>query len=217
MSTFNPIPIVPGSLAGQTVQLVDARLLHAFLGVGKDFTNWIKLRIRQYGFEQNRDYLTQTEEQFPFDSPKRANQTGRGGDRRSVDYLLTLDMAKELAMVERTPRGRQARRYFIDCERQLRQMRERGIGAAPISRETDYPLAIDLLSADAQAIKRQAWADVAGENFARFHARREVLWKQQRQLRQHAAQQGLAACADATGSQRSYVLLPPGFIPKWAQ
>lgn len=211
MSTFELIPVVPGSLAGQTVQLVDARLLHQFLQSQQRFADWIKNRIRKYEFELEVDYLRhKTMTQVPHQEGLRQAHVDQ--------YLLTLDMAKELAMVERTPRGRQARRYFIDCERQLRQMRERGMGSAPISHEAnDPPPAIDLLRADAQAINRQAWADVAAETFARFHARREVLWRQQRQLRQHAAQQGRAACADATGSQRSYVLLPPGFIPKWAQ
>lgn len=48
-------------------------------------------------------------------------QTGgqHGGNRRSIDYHLTLDMAKELAMVEKNDKGQQARRYFIYCEKQL--------------------------------------------------------------------------------------------------
>lgn len=181
MSTTTLITVTAGQIDGQAAQLADARLLHEFLGVGKDFTTWIRLRIRQYGFEQNRDYLlTQTGEQVPHQ-----------GGLRSVDrtlYLLSLDMAKELAMVERTPRGRQARRYFIDCERQLK-MRDQGGGTAPTSLDAGYPVAIDLLTADINAVNRQAWADVAGENAARFHVRREALLRQQRQLRNRAAQQ----------------------------
>lgn len=67
MSTTTLIAVTAGQIDGRATQLADARLLHEFLGVGKDFTTWIRLRIRQYGFEQNRDYLlTQTGEQLPF-------------------------------------------------------------------------------------------------------------------------------------------------------
>lgn len=94
----------------QEVRTVNARDLHAFLEVRRDFTNWIKARIKQYGFTDGVDYAV-------FDSPVLANQSGRGGDRRSVEYVVTIDMAKELSMVERTQKGREVRRYFIECER----------------------------------------------------------------------------------------------------
>lgn len=71
---------------------IDARTLHKELKVGKDFTNWIKGRISKYEFIENEDYK--------LDSPKRANQNSHGGDRKSLHYSLTLDMAKELSMVE---------------------------------------------------------------------------------------------------------------------
>ncbi|MCR2831326.1 antA/AntB antirepressor family protein [Acidithiobacillus ferrooxidans] len=51
-----------------------------------------------------------------FDLRKNANQVGHGGDRRSVEYHLTIDMAKQLAMVQNNERGRQARLYFIECD-----------------------------------------------------------------------------------------------------
>jgi phage anti-repressor protein/phage antirepressor YoqD-like protein len=97
-------------IGGQRVNSVNARDLHGFLEVGKDFSTWIKNRIDQYGFEQEKDYVL-------IDSPELGNQSGRGGDRRSKDYYLSLDMAKELSMVERNDRGKQARQYFIECER----------------------------------------------------------------------------------------------------
>lgn len=96
-------------LAGEEVQTVDGRTLHAFLQVRRDFTNWIRARIEQYGFVEDRDFVC---------SPVPASK-GRGGSNRR-GYHLTLDMAKELAMVERTERGKQARTYFIECERQVR-------------------------------------------------------------------------------------------------
>jgi len=68
----------------------DARTLHKELGVGKDFTTWIKGRISKYEFVENED--------FKF-SPK-VGKTSKQGGRPSDDYSLTLDMAKELLMIE---------------------------------------------------------------------------------------------------------------------
>ncbi len=99
------------------VQTVDARELHAFLEVGKRFASWVSERIEQFDFVENQDFIV-------FDFPDSGNQVGHGGDRRSKEYHLTLDMAKELSMVERTPKGKEARQYFIECERRLRSGEE---------------------------------------------------------------------------------------------
>lgn len=91
----------------------DARDLHAALGVGRRFTTWIQGRIDEYGFEEGEDYTM-------FGLPDLGDQTsGRGGDRRSVTYHVSLDMAKELAMLENSQIGRDVRRYFIQAEKQL--------------------------------------------------------------------------------------------------
>ena len=102
-------------IGGQNVLGIDdARNLHECLGVGRDFSTWIQKRITRYSFVEGVDY------QY-FDSPKRGNQKlSHGGDRKSKTYSLTLDMAKELAMVENNEKGRLIRRYFIWCENQLR-------------------------------------------------------------------------------------------------
>ena len=164
MNTITLIPIVPTTLNGLPSQMVDARVLHAFLEVKRDFSNWIKGRIEEFGFERGVDFIG-------FDSPNPANQNTRGGDRRSIDYFLTIDMARELAMVERTAKGRQARRYFLDCERQLRQLQQ----SLPVNL-TRQPVAIS--RGQRQAINRQAWADVSGQAQAAFHARREQLLRE---------------------------------------
>ncbi|MBW8067553.1 MAG: phage antirepressor protein [Ferrovum sp.] len=172
MTTPRLIPVLTGTINGQSIQLVDARRLHAFLGVGRDFSNWIKGRIQEYGFVESQDYLlAKTGENLPFVSdqdfsPKRGESCG---GRPAVDYFLTLDMAKELAMVERTARGREVRRYFIDCEHQLKQQ-----GIAHL--RTTVQIALN--RAEKQAINRQAWADVARDAQAKFHARREALLRQ---------------------------------------
>jgi anti-repressor protein len=118
------IPVFNGELDGRQQQLCDARDLHSFLAVGRDFSTWVKDRIEQYGFAEGEDFSTVLGNKGTFDSPNRGNQNvGRGGDRRSIDYHLTLDTAKELAMVENNDQGRQVRRYFIAMERQARESR----------------------------------------------------------------------------------------------
>ncbi|ENR8307600.1 antA/AntB antirepressor family protein, partial [Escherichia coli] len=108
--TSQLIPVFNGTIANETTLLVNARDLHTFLGVGKRFASWITERIEEYGFVENQDYIAI--------SQKREIGYGRG----KKDYHLTLDTAKETAMVERNEKGRQIRRYFIECEKKLRNM-----------------------------------------------------------------------------------------------
>lgn len=116
LTTVQAIGIEAGvALAGETIQTVNARNLHSFLQSGKDFSTWIKDRIEKYGFKGGVDFTTVN------DSPNSGNQT-RGGDRRSIDYHVSLDMAKELAMLERTDKGRGARQYFIECEKKMMEV-----------------------------------------------------------------------------------------------
>lgn len=105
------VPVISGVLADEPAQLVNARDLHTFLEVGRDFSNWITGRIEEYGFVENQDFgiFAQIGE-----------KSNRGRGRPSKEYCLSLDMAKELAMVERNEKGRIIRRYFIECEKRLR-------------------------------------------------------------------------------------------------
>ncbi|MDA3977921.1 antA/AntB antirepressor family protein [Gallibacterium sp. AGMB14963] len=109
MTHFN-IKTFTGSLQNQTVQLINARDLHSLLKVKRDFSTWIKDRISDYGFILNEDF-----------SPVLGKSEGFFG-RPSKDYHITLDMAKELCMLERSELGQQARRYFIQMEKAARQL-----------------------------------------------------------------------------------------------
>ncbi|MHA3722237.1 antA/AntB antirepressor family protein, partial [Yersinia enterocolitica] len=104
------IPVFDGTISNETTLLCNARDLHSFLGVGKRFASWITERISEYEFVENQDYVIFSQNR---------EKIGRG--RPSIDYHLTLDTAKELAMVERNEKGRQIRRYFIECEKRLHQ------------------------------------------------------------------------------------------------
>ena len=99
------IPLQPQTINGNAVETVNAKELHEFLEVRSKFADWIKNRISEYDFTVNQDFTTVSK------------NLENGG--RSIDYYITLDMAKELSMVERNEKGKQARKYFIECEKQL--------------------------------------------------------------------------------------------------
>src|SRR5699024_2063235 len=84
-----------GAIGSEIVQTVNGRDLHHFLEVGKDFSTWIKDRVSQYGFSENTDYIV-----FP-----EIGENSKGG-RPSKEYAVSIDMAKELAMVERNEKGK---------------------------------------------------------------------------------------------------------------
>lgn len=105
------VPVFSGLIAGQPTQLCNARELHAFLRVGRDFSNWIKQRLEDGGFILNQDYISLEN----LTSPNLARSKSRA--RLAIDYHLTLETAKHISMMERNERGRAVRQYFIDCER----------------------------------------------------------------------------------------------------
>ncbi|MBU2762355.1 antA/AntB antirepressor family protein [Acidithiobacillus caldus] len=135
------VPVTRQMIGGEEVFAVNARDLHAFLMNRDKFATWIKDRIAQYGFIENHDFIGFSE----------VSEKPKGG-RPSKDYLLTLDMAKELAMVERTERGRQARRYFIACERELHRLQAQTKGRGLI---TESPLDQYLHGMDRDLIVRE--------------------------------------------------------------
>jgi len=93
--------------------LIDTRLLHKSLEVKSQHADWIRRRIDNYGFEEGKDYFF-----LPLKNEKQ--KRGRGGHNLKT-YLVTLDMAKELCMLENSEVGKKTRRYFIKCEKEFRK------------------------------------------------------------------------------------------------
>ena len=86
-------------------QLVSARDLHKFLEIGTQFTKWFD-RMCEYGFIENKDYIAISQKRL----------TAQGNETTYTDYLMKISMAKELSMIQRNDRGKEAREYFIKCE-----------------------------------------------------------------------------------------------------
>lgn len=169
------IPVFTGQLLHHT-QLCNARDLHASLKVGRDFSTWITGRVAEYGFVQGEDFVTAE----VLSSPKRGSSKAR--KQTMIDYHLTLDMAKELAMVENNEIGRMVRRYFIRVETELRnELRAMASHMLPIpgvkKRARDGLRLKETLILREQSCKTLEYLLAAGHP-----AQRQNLWYQLRQV-----------------------------------
>lgn len=94
-------------------QAVMGRDLHAFLEVKEPYTDWLP-RMVTYGFVAGQDFVQKN----------LIGQDKLGRRRETTNHILSLDMAKEISMIQRTDKGKQARQYFIECERRAKQPAE---------------------------------------------------------------------------------------------
>lgn len=94
------------------VNCVSARELHEGLEVKERFQQWFNKRVSKYGFEENVD----------FTSVKSFTLVNNNANRELQDYIITVDMAKELCMVQNNDLGRKFRKYFIECEKKLQEV-----------------------------------------------------------------------------------------------
>ncbi|EAJ8488930.1 phage antirepressor Ant [Campylobacter coli] len=101
------IQIYNDKTIGAEINSANAREIFQFLNSEQEYANWIKNRISHYNFIENQDYIIEL-------------VYTKGRPRK--EYYITLDMAKELCMVENNEKGRQARRYFIECEKRLKNL-----------------------------------------------------------------------------------------------
>lgn len=90
---------------------VNARHLYMWLDVKKDFSDWIKAQIARCDLTEHEDY-----EVFPLKV-----ENSQGG-RPSIEYALSMNAAKEVSMMSQSKKGKEARRYFIECERKLKNV-----------------------------------------------------------------------------------------------
>lgn len=98
-------------------QLVSGRELHEFLEVGTKYTQWFD-EMTKYGFVENVDYSTLNEL-----SEKR--EGSRLVKRTIINHAMTLDMAKEISMIQRSEKGKQARQYFIQVENEYKEIQKK--------------------------------------------------------------------------------------------
>ena len=99
------------------INTIESKLLHRALEVKSYHSDWLRRRIDNYDFEEGQDYFI-----------TKMSKTKKLG-RPTIDYLITLDMAKELAMLENNEIGKKARKYFIAVEKDyMKRTINRAIG-----------------------------------------------------------------------------------------
>lgn len=91
-------------------QAVMGRDLYDFLGVETEYRHWFP-RMVEYGFEEDKDYAVKNDRV----------QDSLGRSRGRTNHVISLDMAKEISMIQRSEKGKQARQYFIECERRTKE------------------------------------------------------------------------------------------------
>ena len=156
--------------------VVSGRQLHEALGVKTKYADWFN-RMIEYGFTENQDFLLLKNEQ----------QTGRGGHNK-VDHIIKLDMAKEIAMIQRTELGKQVRQYFIQVEKDFNSpekimarallMADKKVHKLEAQIEADKPkvLFADAVSASHSSILVGDLAKLISQNGYKIGGNRLFVW-----------------------------------------
>lgn len=129
--------------------VISGRELHAFLEVGTRYDTWFE-RMRDYGFENGRDFIEMNEE---VDAQKRARTY------EQKNHALKLDMAKEISMIQRNEKGKQARQYFISIEKEFNSPEKIMARALRIADETINSLKLETKVKDQQIAELKPKAD----------------------------------------------------------
>ena len=142
------ISLTQSAINGELQQTVNARELHKFLESKQDFSTWIKKKLERLRLQVDKDYVIVPQ----------IYGTANGGFAERLEYFITLDTAKHIAMMENTDRGFEVRDYFITCEKKLREVAKpqpaRIIGATE-----------DKLNTIILALQHTSLSDVAKETY----------------------------------------------------
>lgn len=99
--------LIPVYVTDTGNQVVIGRELHESLGIGRDYSNWIK-QMADYGFSEGTDY-----------SPFLANRSDGKAGKPKTEHILSMDMAKHICMIQRTERGKRIRQKLIELEKKV--------------------------------------------------------------------------------------------------
>ncbi|MEG1142683.1 MAG: antA/AntB antirepressor family protein [Clostridia bacterium] len=137
-------------------RLVSARDLHKGLEIGKDFSTWFKDMVK-FGFEESVDYTTfWSDPKIGVVVEYNGNTNSMNAKGYKINYATTLDMAKEISMLQRSDLGKKFRRYFIECERQLMEVKLKPQRA--LTREQE--LALKILEGRVYAEELKEYRDI---------------------------------------------------------
>lgn len=158
-----PIPVEQGQLGLQ----VNSRLLHMKLESKQQYADWISERIKKYGYEEGNEF---------FINLRKTQSSKYKGGRPSVDYVVSLDVAKELAMVEENEIGRAIRKYFIEIEKRYRDW----IGFILPKLECDFDLFGKRTGYDyLQLLRTCGCSTTSGAVSQRMRNNRQEFWRNQ--------------------------------------
>lgn len=118
--TFN-LPVGTATIEGTQQRTVNGRDLHAALKIGRDYPTWVKAQIEKAGFIEGKEYL-KISSNINFPQTGEAENKGKFS-REKIEYFFTLSAAKEIAMMSKSPVGKEIRLYFIKCEEALKTIR----------------------------------------------------------------------------------------------
>ncbi len=168
-------------------RLVDGRELHTFLESKQDLSTWLKRKVKKYDFIEGKD----------FTSFRQLVEREKGGSY-TIEYSLTLHMAKELSMLEGNAKGKQARRYFIERDEQLANLTEHAPALA-LQAHTNRPVQLE----NSKAVNAQQWLIGGSATVADYNREncRRVTGKTPSELKEWARQRGLPAKQRTSGKE----------------
>jgi len=103
MSISDIIKVTKTAVNGEIIDSVNSREIYEYLEVDSKYNDWIKRVIERYDFTEGEDFTILRIE---------------NGKNVFLDYIVTLDMARELCMISSTPKGKEVRKYFIDIAKE---------------------------------------------------------------------------------------------------